>query len=266
MTNNKIHLSEFINQLQSIGRYTFTLKEVQAIHTTVSLNTIHQTIKRLADKKRVIRVKKHFYTIIPIEYQQSGSLPASWYIDNLMRYLNLPYYIGILSAASIYGTTHQQPQEFQVITTKPIRSIRIGRSFIHFYVKKSWDADQVRLEKVPTGTMAISNPELTALDLVRYPYAAGYWNNIASIVQILQESLSNDLLLKLAEKEPITLFQRLGYLMEHDNQVTTLTENLNKMIARKKPRYQLLDPEKNSPVLERNERWRLIINTTIEEE
>lgn len=266
MINSKLHLSDFIDQLQAMGRYTFTLEDVLSVNKTVLINTSHQAIKRLADKQRVIRIKKHFYTIIPVEYKQSGALPVSWYINDLMNYLQLPYYIGLLSASSIYGATHQQPQEFQVITTKPFRSIRVGRSLIHFYVKKSFDFSDLRHEKVPTGTMTISSPELTVLDLIRYPYAAGYWNNVVSVIQTFQESLSVDRLLKLVDKESVGLFQRLGFLLEHHANITALTEDLNKIIEKKKPRYQLFDSNKTSPILKKDTRWRLFINTTIEEE
>ena len=63
-------------------------------------------------------VQHDFFMIIPAEYQKLGSLPPHWVIDSLMRYLKQDYYIGLLSAASFYGATEQQPMTFQVITDK----------------------------------------------------------------------------------------------------------------------------------------------------
>ncbi len=42
-------------------------------------------------------------------------------------------YIGLLSAASMYGATNQQPMSFQIITTKMRRSIALERGFIKFH-------------------------------------------------------------------------------------------------------------------------------------
>ena len=34
-----------------------------------------------------------------------------------MEFIAKPYYVGLLSAAALYGVAHQQPQEFFIITT-----------------------------------------------------------------------------------------------------------------------------------------------------
>ncbi|MGH7573003.1 MAG: type IV toxin-antitoxin system AbiEi family antitoxin domain-containing protein [Gemmatimonadota bacterium] len=57
----------------------------------------------------------------------------SWLIDDLMRFLEQPYYVGLLSAAAIHGAGYQQPMVFQVITDQPTREIRIGRQRIEFH-------------------------------------------------------------------------------------------------------------------------------------
>ena len=64
--------------------------------------------------------------IITPEYAQSGMLPATLFIDDLMKSLNRKYYIGLHSAAALYGAAHQQPMEFFVITENPpLRNIKI---------------------------------------------------------------------------------------------------------------------------------------------
>jgi hypothetical protein len=42
-----------------------------------------------------------------------------------MEYLELPYYVALLSAAAIHGAAHQKSQEFQVITNKSLRTIHV---------------------------------------------------------------------------------------------------------------------------------------------
>lgn len=53
-----------------------------------------------------------------------------------MNSLNKKYYVGMLSAAALYGAAHQQPMEFFVITKKPaLRNIKNKKLKINFYVK-----------------------------------------------------------------------------------------------------------------------------------
>jgi len=56
---------------------------------------------------RVACVRKGFYVIVPLEYQAIGSVPAEWFVDDLMRFIGQPYCAGCLSAAAIHGAAHQ---------------------------------------------------------------------------------------------------------------------------------------------------------------
>ena len=64
--------------------------------------------------------------IVPLEYQIAGGPPAAWFIHDLMAAMQLPYYVGILTAAALHGASHQQPQEFQVITDRSVRPLTVG--------------------------------------------------------------------------------------------------------------------------------------------
>jgi hypothetical protein len=46
-------------------------------------------------------------------------LPPYLFIDDLMKSLDKPYYVGLLSAAALYGTAHQQPMGYTVISQSP---------------------------------------------------------------------------------------------------------------------------------------------------
>ena len=74
--------------------------------------------------------------------------------------------------------------EFQVITDKRLPKIRAGRSTMAFYYRKDIGAvsEGVEDHKTDTGRMKVSSVELTLLDLLRYPHAAGGLDNIATIV------------------------------------------------------------------------------------
>jgi len=48
------------------------------------------------------------YVLVPLEYLHAGAPPPSWFIDDLMKAMERPYYVGLLSAAGIHGASHQQ--------------------------------------------------------------------------------------------------------------------------------------------------------------
>jgi predicted transcriptional regulator of viral defense system len=78
-------------------------------------------------------------------------LPAEWFITDLMAYLEQPYYVGLLSAASLHGSAHQQPQQFQIVTTTAQREVRKKGLTIRFFFKTNFNATPVTKIKVQTG-------------------------------------------------------------------------------------------------------------------
>src|SRR5438128_2748406 len=121
-SSEKVSLLEYLDTLQSRGRYFFTKKDALT-DLGCSEETLERSIRRLERKKRVANIKPGFITITPVEYKSWGVIPSEWFIHPLMQYLECSYYVGLLSAAALYGAAHQQPQQFQVITDKVVRKI-----------------------------------------------------------------------------------------------------------------------------------------------
>src|SRR5208283_5940758 len=144
------HLSDFVDALQSSGRYTFRRKEALSA-MDVSEVALQSAARRLAAKGRICAPRRGFYVIVPIEYREAGAPPPSWFVDDLMKFHGHPYYVGLLSAAALHGAAHQQPQEFQVITSAPLRPIRIGREKIRFFTKKKIAHTPIEKIKGATG-------------------------------------------------------------------------------------------------------------------
>ena len=162
----------WVDSLQARGRYTF-LRAEAITSTARSAEAVKKALQRLARRRRVVKVKRYFYVIVPLEYLHAGGPPPSWFIDDLMKAIERPYYVGLLSAAALHGASHQQPQEFQVFTDRPIRPLQGVRARIRFFVNKRIAEITVQNVKTATGAMRVSTPESTALDLVRFAKAAG---------------------------------------------------------------------------------------------
>ncbi len=181
-----------------------------------------------------------------------------------MRHLGRPYYVGILSAASLYGAAHQQPQEFQVVTDIPQRPMMAGRSRIRFMVKSNLERTPAREIKTETGTMRVSMPEATALDLLRYVRAAGGLNNAATVLAELAESVDGRKLVEAARADgEIAYAQRLAYILDLVG-AGERTKHLERWITKLNPRNTPLkrgEPLKGCPV---DRRFRVVVNFAVE--
>lgn len=256
-------LTGWINLKQSQGSYFFTREEaLEALK--ISAMAFRQAVVRLTEKNRIIRVHGGFYVIIPLEYAASGILPAEWFIDDLMQHVGQPYYVGLLSAAILHGAAHQQPQQYHVVTTKPMREARLKSLALRFFVKKGLSHTPVTRIKVQTGFIAVSTPEATALDLVRYSRAIGGLDRVITVLQELGEVLHADKLIEAAQSDGnVTYAQRLGWLLEKAG-YSALTHDLAKWIIQKKPFPAKLEPSSPIRGATQDTRWNLFLNTVVE--
>jgi predicted transcriptional regulator of viral defense system len=86
------------------------------------------------------------------------------------------------------------------------------------------------------------------------------------VLSELAERLDAKRLLAIAKKgEEMPVIQRLGYLLERTEHAD-LTGDLVKLVERAKPKFVGLEPQSSESVSERNERWRVLVNTSIEVE
>jgi predicted transcriptional regulator of viral defense system len=176
-------------------------------------------------------------------------------------------YVGLLKAAEPHGATHQAVMEFQVVTNKRLPEIRAGRSAITFHYRKDMGAVSEGIEdrKTDTGRMKVSSIELTLLDLVRYPHAAGGLDNIATIISDLSDRIDAAKLAARAAAFEQSVLQRLGYLLERFGQ-RERAEALHAALPHgsslpwiELEPLQAADPKFSPEPKERDERWHVIV-------
>lgn len=255
-------LRAFVDHLQSRGRYTFTREEARsALH--VSAVALQASARRLLQRARLAAPRRGFYVIVPLEYRAAGAPPPSWYVDDLMRAARRPYYVALLTAASLHGAAPQQPQEFQVMTDVPLRIARAGRSTLRFFVKGNLGPTPVQVLKTETGGVRVSTAEATAFDLVGYPEAAGHLGNVAAVLEALAERLDAKKLAIAGDLVKLPVVQRAGYLLDRAGH-RKLTELLHRRSLRRGPRPVGLRTGV-SPVKSRLDgRWRVLVNQVME--
>ena len=259
-------LAAFVDQRQREGRYTFTEAEF-ASRSPQSPAARRQALWRLERTGRIVRpMPKHgFFVIVPHEFHSMGSPPISWYLDALLRHLDLPcYYVGLLTAAQWHGATHVPVQETQVVVPRQLRPMRAGRERIRFFTKSDAAATAVETQSNEAAAVRVSTPEATAADLVRYMQAVGGLNAAATALAELGPRLGAAKLRAVLEREgDPAAAQRLGHILESVGAGRAAT-SLGGWLARVHPRVRPLDPRAPAENVPRDARWNLWVNAKVE--
>jgi predicted transcriptional regulator of viral defense system len=258
-------LENWIDGLQASGKYTFLRAEAIS-GSGLSSDGVKKALQRLARRGRVVKLKDYFYVVVPLEYATMGAPPASWFVRDLMVAMERPYYVGLLSAAALHGSSHHQPQEFQVFTDRPIRPLKAGRTRLRFFTSKYAAGAAVMETKTPTGLMRVSTPETTAVDLVRFAKSAGGLGNVATVIAELSSALEpKPLLAAVRLVDDVPNAQRLGYLLDQVRQ-RRLSDPIHSWLERQSPRPLPLRSGRPLNGVGENRRWHLLINQSVEAE
>ncbi|MHB1947410.1 MAG: type IV toxin-antitoxin system AbiEi family antitoxin [Gammaproteobacteria bacterium] len=267
-------ISDFITNLIAKGYNSFTIAQAKDA-LKVSDAALRAALRRLNKKGEIAKPLNGFYVIVPPEYRILGCRPEEHFINEMMEYLDVPYYIGLLSAAQYYGATHHRPQQLQIVTNQKRRSITCGRVRIVFIIKKDIAQTPTQEFNLPQGIVTVSTPEATIMDLIIYADRSGGLDNTLTVLKDLAKKISLNKLLKLIKQsKEITWAQRLGYLLElisDDKFIEDIAKNVNK----RKPRERLLISTPKAPKVKfikkiqpkkptKNKKWKLIINTKLE--
>ena len=220
-------------------------------------------MKRPTKQKLIASPARGFYVIVPPEYRALGSLPADQFIPALMKRLDLRYYAGLLTAAQYHGAAHQRPQEFQVFLEKNRRMLVCGAVRVRFMVRKRLRDVPVQSVNTPRGTLLVSTPEATSLDLVGYQHQAGGLDHVATVLSELAEQIDADKLAAAAATAPIAWAQRLGYLLERVN-ASDKASALKAYVRTQAHESAALLPSAPQKDASRHDDWKLYINANVE--
>ena len=257
------YLRDYILESLANGKCFFTKEEAMF---KLQLNPIQFRFQayRLVQKQVIKHLVRGFYMIVPPEYQNMSVVPAHWIIDPLMKYLNQNYYIGLLSAASMYGSTNQQPMLFQVITDKPHRAIQLGRSSIKFFNSKTCSNAIAEQISSNAGYANISSREQTILDLIRFYQSSGYFSNVASVIKDLAQDAKEDAFVRAIQNEKSnSILQRLGYILEL-TEFRVLSSHIQAELKCRTIQFIPLNPDIKTITGDRIKEFKIIKNDSLE--
>ena len=264
MNNKPPRASSVIDEFASVGRYHFTTAQMRSA-LGVSDAAARLALNRLKKKGLVASPSRGFHVIVPPEYRRIGCLPPNEFISQLMNHRKRQYYVALLSAAEYHGAAHHRPQVFQVAVAGNHRPISCGMVRI-FFISRARIAEVPLMERnTRCGTIMLSSPEATAIDLVGYARRAAGWDNVATVLCELAEEINPDLLCEAARTAPVTWAQRLGYLLELVG-ADDKTGPLKSYVRRRARDFTPLIPYAAVDHAWRADEWRVLVNAEVESE
>ena len=266
--SKNFRLEDWINNLQAKGRSAFSLDNLRKEASTLSEDAVKLALNRLSGKGKILSIHKGYYLIIPPIYQSKGILPPINFIDEMMKNLNRPYYVGLLNAAALHGAGHQQPQTFCVVSNFPVLRPTIKKGIrINYLTIKEIPLKYLQQLKTESGYVNVSSPELTVTDLVQHEKQVGGLNRVVTVlnelVEVIQpEKFNKDFL----ENIPVATIQRLGYLMEYELENEVIANKLFEQMKNLERVFYRIPLKSNKSIkgYETNEKWKVVLNTEIE--
>ncbi|MGD0815682.1 MAG: type IV toxin-antitoxin system AbiEi family antitoxin [Verrucomicrobiota bacterium] len=203
-----------------------------------------------------------FYLIVAPDQRVIGTPPPDWWLEDYFSFLRHPYYIGLLSAATIHGSQPQAVQLEQVVTDVPRRDITLGRVRIRFYAKRRAANTPTEQPQSAHSIVRVSTREATALDLVRYSARIGGIARAAETIAPMLPKMDKGRLKEALEaaNEP-ALGQRLGYVLEFLGG-KKLAQTIEKWLPSRPP-WALLEPGNPNRTNATIPRWHLHANARI---
>ncbi len=260
------YLDKYLEDLLSVGKLSFSINQLVKSFPDFSLNALQMNLKRLNKKNKIRHIIKGYYVIITPEYRSRKIIPPELFIDQLFEYLNRPYYVGLLSAAAFHGASHQQAMEYYVFIDKPaIRPTTVEGLKINYVVKNDLKIKGIEKRKTDAGYINISNPELTAVDLIVYQHRIGGLNRASTLLYELSDSMSSDKFNDILNNNfQYSVLQRLGYILDVILQKNELSLVIKNFLSDKKIFRVPLKPGHNKKGSLVNNDWKVIQNFNIE--
>jgi len=253
----------FIDSLAAKGDISFTTIQMKDA-LGVTIKAARRALERLKQQNEIASPAKGYYLIIPPQFRSLRCLPPNYFIDDLMSYWNREYYVALLSASMFYGAAHQQPQTCQVMVSDKRSDVVCGHVTLEFIQNKLCGKTPLRLLKTPTGTMKVSTPEATAMNMMKFIKQSGGMNRVLTVLAELTESMSEEDLTDLLKLLPeVTWIQRLGHLLDRLD-CHNLAKPLHDRLSMIKTRTVPLVPYAPIVGVKYDKRWHVAVNIDLE--
>ena len=248
--------AELIATVGYSGRRVFTVSEAAKLLETSNIN-VSKIVHRLVQKRKIQRIEKAKYLLIPPEAWKTGEYTEEGII--VAAQLISPYYLAYWTALSFYGWTEQPSKTIFVATTKIKKPVELQGIIIKFVKLKPEKFFGFEDQWVGNQKVSVADREKTIVDCLDQPrycgeiveIAKGLWNGRKEIdyPKLL------DYVLRMKNR---AIIKRLGYLMDvleiHQPRIR------KKLLKQVTPNFAPLDPGEKSSVGFPNKEWNLRVN------
>lgn len=207
-----------LSSMQSRSHYFFRPDEFALLTgREPGSDSAKAALSRLSEKGQIVSVSKQpaGWVIVPPEYSHYGAPPVDWWLHDCVTLIESHYYVGLLSAAKHWGSSHYALQEMQVMLPVPRRPLQAGRTKVVFFTKI--DAEKTPVVEISTkvARLRVSTREATLLDLVRYQTKIGGVEAVARVAGDFNKELTTAGLYEALEAmNNISCSQRLGFIFD----------------------------------------------------
>ncbi len=203
-----------LDQLQGRGQLVASLPELVSLSGLTPI-AVKRQLEHLADKVIRLAGRPSCYLIVAPEHRSRGAPPVSYWLADYCRVRQMPYYVGMLSAAALHGSAQQAVQITQVMTTTPTRAFSVGKMRIEFHVKQRLLDTPLTPIKGLAAPLAVSSPEATALDLLVFQQAAGGAIRATEVISGLLPAMSVQGWRRALPFASVSTRQRMGYVLSN---------------------------------------------------
>jgi predicted transcriptional regulator of viral defense system len=208
-------VARLLEERQARGKLVCELDAV-AREEDLSRLAARRQLERLVPKVIRLPGRPSLFLTVPPEDRPRGAPPVAAWLNDYMSQRTSHYYVGLLSAAALHGSSSQVPMATQVIVPEPVRPFELGRLRIEFFTKQR--ADRTPLAALPglASPMNVSTPAATLLDLVAFSRRVGGMTRVLEIAVGLKSKLTaHDIRDASRAGASMPVLQRTGYLLEH---------------------------------------------------
>jgi len=248
--------AELIATVGSKGLRVFTVSEVAGLLNITNI-TASQIIHRLVEKRKLQRIEKAKYLLIPPEawkigeYTEEGIIIASQLIS--------PYYLSYWTALSFYGWTEQPSRTIFVATTKIKKAIELQGMTIKFVKLNPNRFFGFEEHWVGNQKVVVADREKTIIDCLDQPRYCGEVVEIAKGLWNGRKELNYKNLLDYSLRmKNGAIRKRLGYLL--DVLEINKPKIRKELLKNKTPNLAVLDPSHKESTGEPNKVWNLTVN------
>ncbi len=259
-------LNDWVKEQEQRGITTFSFQQIRCVFAERSEKTLRTDINRLISSKRIQNVYKGFYVIIPTQYRLKGVVPPTYYINELMEYLGKPYYVGLLSAAAIYGASHQRAMVTQIVTIGPRARTSNKNSLLDWNYRQQIPSELIESRNAEMGRINYSSAELTTVDIVQFASNIGGYQRAATVLAELVDVIDMSKMEGVLPYTTTTAMQRFGYLLEFVLFEQDKADQLYEMLKKRTGYFNAVMMSSEHPASndKKSNRWRVNMNINIE--